>query len=828
MAVSLPGTNRSRYARLNASEPGIDPYTRAVSDVYQDLFGEGSFIGKGIYDVDAFERALAGRFPENRILSHDLLEGCYARAGLLSDVQLYEEYPARYSADVSRRHRWIRGDWQIAGWVCPRVPGPNGCLRKNPLSALSRWKIFDNLRRSLVPAAVTFLFVLGWTVLSPVWFWTLSTLALILSAPLLAAFVDLFRKPEDVRFNQHLTSTARATAQHLTQALLTLMCLPYEGFYSLGAIVRTAGRMWFTRTRLLEWNPSSAVDKTSRGLIGAYRSMWIGPGIAVVTAVYLMLSRADAFMVAAPILSLWLASPFFTWWISRPLPQREARLTSEQTVFLRKMARKTWAFFETYVGPDDHWLPPDNYQEHPAPQIAHRTSPTNMGLALLANLSAYDFGYLSAGQLIERTAHTFDSMAGLERFRGHFYNWYDTQSLKPLLPMYISSVDSGNLAGHMMTLRSGLLTLPDEKILADRVFDGLRDSLSLLSDALGPHAISQVDRLHAEVAAACQDRPTTLATVHRTLTGLTAHADEVAVSSERLNGDAARWAQALAQQCHDALNELTFLIPWMGLPSSARRLNAFPGLDQMPTLRTLTRLEGEWLPVIGQRLGPDTTETERAWLVDLQRHMSAATQRAGQRIASLNHLAWQSSQFAHMEYDFLFDETRYLLSIGYNVAERRRDASYYDLLASEARLCSFVAIAQGTTAAGKLVCPRTPAHDHGWRSDSSFVERVDVRVPHAAPHHADLSTYAARSNLSRCGGATDRVWARTRRSVGRLGIRLQHGRRASQLPVPGVRRARPGTETRPGRGFGHCTLCLGPRPHGRARGGLRESAATHG
>ena len=553
------------------------------------------------------------------------------------------------------------------------------------------------------------------------------------------AFVDLFRKPEDVRFNQHLTSTARATAQHLTQALLTLMCLPYEGFYSLGAILRTAGRMWFTRTRLLEWNPSSAVDKTSRGLIGAYRSMWVGPGIAVVTAVYLMLSRADALMVAAPILSLWLASPFFTWWISRPLPQREARLTSEQTVFLRKMARKTWAFFETYVGPDDHWLPPDNYQEHPAPQIAHRTSPTNMGLALLANLSAYDFGYLSAGRLIERTAHTFDSMAGLERFRGHFYNWYDTQSLKPLLPMYISSVDSGNLAGHIMTLRSGLLTLPDDKILADPAFDGLRDSLSLLSDALGPHAISQVDRLHAEVAAACQDRPTTLATVHRILTGLTAHADEVAAQlGSASNGDAARWAQALAQQCHDALNELTFLIPWMGLPSSARILNAFPGLDQMPTLRMLTRLEGEWLPVVGQRLGPDTTETERAWLVDLQRHMSAATQRAGQRIASLNHLAWQSSQFAHMEYDFLFDETR--VPAVDRLQRQRRDAGRQLLRSAGLRseTVQFRRDCARTTAAGKLVCPRTPAHDFGRRSDASFLERLDVRIPDAAPGHADL------------------------------------------------------------------------------------------
>ncbi|MEP7151996.1 MAG: glucoamylase family protein, partial [Nitrospira sp.] len=696
VAVSLPGTNRSRYARLNASEPGIDPYTRAVSDVYQDLFGEGSFIGKGIYEVDAFERALKHRFPENRILSHDLLEGSYARAGLLSDVQLYEEYPARYSADVARRYRWIRGDWQIARWAFPQVPGPNGRRQNNPLSALSRWKIFDNLRRSLVPAAMMSLFVLGWTVLSPVWLWTLSALSLLLIAPLLTALGDLFRKPDDVRLSQHLTSTARATAQHLTQVLLTFMCLPYEGFYSLGAILRTAGRMWLTRTRLLEWSPSSTVNKTRTGLTGEYRSMWVGPGIAVVTAIYLMLSRPDALLVAVPILSLWGASPFFTWWISRPIARYEATLTADQTIYLRKMARKTWSFFETYVGPDDHWLPPDNYQEHPVPRVAHRTSPTNMGLALLANLSAYDFGYLSAGRLMERTEQAFSSMVTLERYRGHFYNWYDTQSLKPLLPMYISSVDSGNLAGHVMTLRSGLLTLPDHSILSDRVFHGLRDTLAILSDVLGDAAVTHVTVLDRELASASQTRPATLTTAHRSLDSLATLAAEVAARLDApSDGDARRWAHAFARQCRDAVNDLTFLAPWIGLPISPRILSTFPGLDHIPTLRRLTRLEGEWLPAIEQRLGPGTMETEREWLAELQRHLKDASQRAEERITSLTQLAWQSSQFAQMEYDFLFDGARYLLSIGYNVAERRRDASYYDLLASEARLCSFVAIAQG-------------------------------------------------------------------------------------------------------------------------------------
>ena len=366
VAVSLPGTNRSRYARLYGSEPGIDPYTRAVSDVYQDLFSEGSFIGKGIYEVDAFERALDGRFPENRILSHDLLEGCYARAGLLSDVQLYEEYPSRYSADVSRRHRWIRGDWQIAGWLLPRVPGPGARRQKNPLSGLSRWKLFDNLRRSLVPSALTLLLLLGWTVLSPFWLWTLAVIGIILIPPLLAAILDLFQKPEDVLPEQHVAAALRSAGRHIVQTVLTVVCLPYEAFFSLDAIVRTIWRMLVTHTRLLEWSPSSNQDRDRRtGLVAYCRMMWIGPVLATAAAIYLTLSEPGALDVAMPILGLWFASPAIAWWISQPITRREAQLTADQTIFLRKLARKTWAFFEKFVGPDDHWLPPDNYQEHP-------------------------------------------------------------------------------------------------------------------------------------------------------------------------------------------------------------------------------------------------------------------------------------------------------------------------------------------------------------------------------------------------------------------------------------------------------------------------------
>jgi cyclic beta-1,2-glucan synthetase len=643
VAPSLPGANRSRFARLFGSDAGVDPYTRAVSDVYQDLFGEGSFIGKGIYEVDAFDRALGSRFPENRILSHDLLEGCYARSGLLSDVQLYEDYPSSYHADAVRRHRWMRGDWQLVPWLLPRLSGG-----ANRLSGLSRWKIFDNLRRSLTAPALTLLLLVGWTSLAAPWFWTLAALGVVLIPSLLASVLDVFRKPADALLGQHLAAAASAARRHFARSGFTLACLPHEAFFSLDAIVRTAGRMLITHKRLLEWSPAAACNGETD--IFAYcRSMWVAPAAAAAAAVYLTATRPAALWVAAPFLGLWLVSPAIAWWMSRPLVRRRARLTPDQVIFLRKLARRTWAFFETFVGPEDHWLPPDNFQEHPVAAVAHRTSPTNMGLALLANLSAYDFGYISAGQLIERTANALATMEGLERYRGHFYNWYDTQSLKPLPPLFVSSVDSGNLAAHLLTLRAGLLALPDDKILSPRWAEGLGDTLRIQEDAVGGAVPSQAARLHLDL----ESRPTTLRAAGLCLDRLTRSAAEMAGALGPGSGDSKWWADAFVRQARAALDEVTF--------AAAR------GSNGIPTLRELAAT------------APEITTVHR-W--------------AKERIAAIERLALQCSELSRMEYDFLLDD-RHLLTIGYHVAERRPDSGRYDLLASEARLGSYVAIAQG-------------------------------------------------------------------------------------------------------------------------------------
>jgi cellobiose phosphorylase len=809
VAVSLPGANRSRYARMCASEPGIDPYTRAVSDVYQDLCGEGSFIGKGIYEVDAFERTLGGRFPDNRILSHDLLEGCYARAGLLSDVELYEEYPSRYSADVSRRHRWIRGDWQIARWLWPGIPGRDAGRRKNPLSMLSRWKIFDNLRRSLTAAALTLLLLLGWTALPSPGFWTLSVIGIILIPSLMASALNVLRKPVDVTLGQHLAAAVHSIVRHVALAAFTLVCLPYEAFFSLDAVVRTAWRMLITHQRLLEWNPSSDQNRNSRsGLVDSCRAMWIAPVMAAAVAMMLAASTPAVLISAGPILCLWFASPAIAWWVSQPLARRGAKLTADQTLFLRKLSRKTWVFFETFVGPDDHWLPPDNYQEHPVAVIAHRTSPTNMGLALLANLSAYDFGYISAGKFIERTAKALRTMEGLERHQGHFFNWYDTQSLKPLPPLYISSVDSGNLAGHLLTLRPGLLGLADQKILGTRWFEGLSDTLRIAMDAAaaapaeaGPegYAPARLSQLLQDLESAIRSQPTTLIALRQCLDHLSTSAALVVAGMEALDANPGSqlrwWAHAFAMQCRDTLDELAFLAPWTERLPSQNRPGDFPDRDEIPTLRELAALDEKLLPAIERQLSAAPPCEESTRLGDLQRLITEASQRARTRIADIKGLALLSDALARMEYDFLFDEARHLLAIGYNVGERRRDSSYYDLLASEARFSSFVAIAQGqvpqenwfalgrllTTAGGEPILL-------SW-SGSMFEYLMPLLVMPTYEHTLlDQTCKAAVTRQIEYGKKRDVPWGISECGYNAIDVHLTYQYRAFGVPGLGLKR----------------------------------------
>ena len=371
--------------------------------------------------------------------------------------------------------------------MLPWVTGADKRLVKNPLSFLSKWKIFDNLRRSFIPIALTALLILGWSVLSSAWFWTLVVIFIIILPSLISAVWDLIKKPEDISFKNHIRFSIVAAYRNFVEAVFTILTLPYEAWYHLDAILRTNWRIIISGKKLLQWSPSSVNrgDNFDQAPRHSFVRMWISPFIGLVMLVYIVFNQPINLLVALPFLVLWILSPAITWLISRPIDKYQATLSDKQIVFLKKLSRKTWSFFEKFVGPEDNWLPPDNFQEHPIPVVAHRTSPTNMGIALLANLTAYDFGYLSPTKLMERTLRTIGSMEMLERYQGHFYNWYDTQSLRYLYPRYISSVDSGNLAGHLLILRQGLLALPQQKILSPKFFDGLKTTLNILEDTVG-------------------------------------------------------------------------------------------------------------------------------------------------------------------------------------------------------------------------------------------------------------------------------------------------------------------------------------------------------
>jgi cellobiose phosphorylase len=684
VAMSLEGAERSPFAWLYSGVTGIDPYVGAVSDTYQDVFGEGSFTGKGIFEVEVMNAVLENRFPENTLLSHDLLEGSYIRTALASDVEVVDDQPSSYLSHVARNHRWVRGDWQTLPWLGRRVPTASGAER-NPLNGLSRWKIIDNLRRSLVAPALMVLAAVGWAVLpGPDWLW----LALLLSIVLFPVYFGLVNtfilRGRGDGARRDIATFVRDFWRDTARAFLELAVLPHQAYMMLDAIVRSLWRMHVSHKDLLEWETAADVERRAGAdLPGFVVRMRMGLALAVVALVPAAIADPASIATAMPLVALWLLGPYAAWRVSQPSVADAPVLTADDVSSMRLTARRTWRFFETFVTPEDHWLAPDNYQEDPKGEVAHRTSPTNMGLQLISGLTAYDLGYVTIAELVDRSSRTLTTLAGLERWRGHFFNWYDTLTLEALRPGYISTVDSGNLAGHLVVLRVGLEQAALEPLVGAQTLAGIKDTTLLALGEIGGIAsvlppgdgtaelrnaldelVRRVDLEHA---------PATLAewrSLLARLAPLTVDAvrygeklrvpGEAAAALDRLNSALADVAsqvaapRALIEQCAPAGIDTTRAVsPGPDAPTAG-----------VPSLRELTGIEGN--------TGAEVLLAELNLAVNIARETADA-----------------------MDFASLYVPDRGVFSIGFNTAEGKLDDSYYDMLASECRLTSFFAIATG-------------------------------------------------------------------------------------------------------------------------------------
>ncbi|MDQ5845067.1 MAG: cyclic beta 1-2 glucan synthetase, partial [Acidobacteriota bacterium] len=620
VSISLESASRTIFARIFSGNTGIDPYTTAVSDVYQDLFGEGSFTGKGLYEVEAFETCLADRVPENSLLSHDLFESLFARAALVTDIELLDEYPEAYDTYAKRQHRWTRGDWQILHWVFPTIPDAQRRKTPNPLPLISRWKISDNLRRSLLAPVLFLWFVAAWTVFpgSPL-FWSLFALITIAFPVYLHVTTSLLIHPRGVPWTSHFWSVWTDFRTNSAQFALSIVFLPHQAWVMADAIVSTTYRKLISRKKLLEWVTAADAERSARRNFGAF--VWFMlPAELMVAATVVLTSfvRPAAWRVMATLAVVWGISPAVAYWISTWRPPERKLLSTVEVRFARMIARRTWRFFETFVGPEDNWLPPDNFQEDPVPLVAHRTSPTNIGLLSLATLCAHDLGYVGTLEFVERQELTFFTLGKLGKFHGHYFNWYDTRTLQPLNPQYVSTVDSGNLAGHLMAMRQACIDFPDTSLFDDRVIQGLTDTIAAIADEaekLGSFRqrtdVVTVSQLRNEIEA-CQllistHAGETLESWHLLFKSLGRRVSELediisALSHEHgeVNFKELRWwVGALQHQTESARRDAETLVPWVRLLSTVEVRqdpnDAEGGNPWQPLLSLLNRI-----PQIGE------------------------------------------------------------------------------------------------------------------------------------------------------------------------------------------------------------------------------------
>lgn len=719
--------NQSLFTRIYSGDTAIDLYSRAVSDVYQDLFQEGNYVGKGIYDVAAFARSTRGRAPENSILSHDLFEGLSGRAGLVTDIVLFEDYPPHYLANANRMHRWIRGDWQLLPWLLPSVPHGSGKSVPNPFTLLDRWKLFDNLRRSLVAPAILMLLLFGWFLFRGS---GLSWMALALAPYILTILFNLLSNLGVKDEDEPRDAMSQPSKDTILRIFFEVVFLPHEALIDIDAIATTMARVFFTHKRLLRWTASAhvvSVFNKDMKFDLFWPEMKIGAFFALAVALQMLIWRPEKLVVAAPLILSWLLSPYIAVRISRRAHRATEQITPSQEHTLRLLARSTWLFFEHFIGPEDHWLPPDHFQEDPRGLVAHRTSPTNIGFLLLSTLAAYDLGYIGPDELSLRIRNTFENLRLLERNRGHFLNWYDTNSLTPLPPRYISTVDSGNLAACLLILRQGFRDIADRPIIR---WNGLVDTLDMLIATLEEAQLGDAARELRDMTIDLRRQASELeedprytqhlsikmvsdsqAKIETMLLNLVEH------STARLDQTTlnrlSTWVDRTRYHLDYIQRDLQTFSPWSFRMTSTHALfeqpdihpelvtnwqelqdlfSVNPALEDVPGIcsRAMEVLNNMEVLLAGDQ--QEALEWCHSFSSDLISTRSAVLT----LVKDFQKLDEEAEKiFRAMDFRFLFDFRRQVFHIGYNVDAGRLDSNHYDLLASEARIASLVAIGKG-------------------------------------------------------------------------------------------------------------------------------------
>ncbi len=681
ISVSNSSANKTMFARIFSGETGMDLYTNAISDVYEDLFGEGIFTGKGIYDIDAFYNILKNEIPENSVLSHDLLEGSYVRAALLTDVELIDGYPAYYNSSCKRLHRWVRGDWQLIPWL----------FKKSPLNMLSKWKIFDNLRRSLISPTIIILVILSLFIFKNPDKWLVIAFISLLGP----IFFDVSESVILPNTGVTLTGKIDSWKNVIEQVFLIFCFLPYQAYLMLDAIIRTLYRLFISKKNLLEWQTAADAEANIGKSLSSYiENMWVSSLISIIIAAAAFKDSIDTGVLLIPTAILWFLSPWIAYKISKDEKAYSNELTEYELKTLRRISRKTWAYFEDFVNPQNNWLTPDNYQEFPSKGAAFRTSPTNIGMNLTSNIAAYDLGYIGIVELKDRFYKILTSMESLKMFKGHFYNWYDTKTKEPLYPKYVSTVDSGNLVGYTWLVSQALSDYINMPALNKSLAYGLMDTLMLANDEIEKEL--NIKGFYSESAVEFNNFKFDLISWKKVLLDLWSKCLYIEKNSQ---GKKLYWNNKVKTSVSKHINQIQILFPWVDVFSDkSSKYSEFESqlneiIMKEPLTELCDKIDSLKLKFQTKSLNLEFKKSDVKQFEDL---VESSKNEIKNLIESIKNIKSRLNTIAeNTDFKLVYDGKKQLFSIGYNCERGSIDKCYYDLMASEARQASFVSIAKG-------------------------------------------------------------------------------------------------------------------------------------